>query len=46
MTQKKKTRDMKLVQLSDLHIGGSFFRQDVFDSIVDEVSNKLKLMQY
>ena len=33
---------MKLVQLSDLHIGGAFFRQDVFDTIVDEVSNKLK----
>jgi 3',5'-cyclic-AMP phosphodiesterase len=33
---------MKLVQLSDLHMGGAFFRQDVFDTIVDEVSNKLK----
>ncbi|MDQ3868848.1 MAG: metallophosphoesterase [Thermoproteota archaeon] len=33
---------MKLVQLSDLHVGGSYFNQDIFDSIVDEVSNKLK----
>lgn len=33
---------MKIVQLSDLHIGGSYFNQDIFDSIVDEVSNKLK----
>ena len=33
---------MKLVQLSDLHIGGAYFNQAIFDSIVDEVNNKLK----
>jgi 3',5'-cyclic-AMP phosphodiesterase len=33
---------MKLVQLSDLHIGGAYFNQAIFDTIVDEVSNKLK----
>ena len=31
---------MQLVQISDIHIG-SFFKQEVFDSVVDEV-NKLK----
>jgi 3',5'-cyclic AMP phosphodiesterase CpdA len=31
---------MRLVQISDIHIG-SFFKQEVFDSVVDEV-NKLK----
>ena len=33
---------MQLVQLSDLHIGGAYFRQEIFDTIVDEVNNKLK----
>jgi 3',5'-cyclic-AMP phosphodiesterase len=33
---------MKLVQLSDLHIGGPYFNQAIFDGIVDEVNNKLK----
>jgi 3',5'-cyclic-AMP phosphodiesterase len=33
---------MKLVQLSDLHIGGAYFNQGIFDTIVDEVNNKLK----
>src|SRR5438093_12555809 len=32
---------MKIVQLSDIHIG-SYFKQDVFDIVVDEVNNKLK----
>jgi Icc protein len=31
---------MQLVQLSDIHVG-SFFKQQVFDNVVDEV-NKLK----
>ena len=31
---------MQLVQPSDIHVG-SFFKQQVFDSVVDEV-NKLK----
>ena len=33
---------MQLVQLSDLHIGGAYFNQGIFDTIVDEVNNKLK----
>ncbi|MDQ3868417.1 MAG: metallophosphoesterase, partial [Thermoproteota archaeon] len=33
---------MRLVQLSDLHIGGAYFKQDIFDTIVDEVNNNLK----
>ena len=33
---------MKLIQLSDLHIGGAYFNQVIFDTIVDEVNNKLK----
>ena len=33
---------MKLIQLSDLHIGGAYFNQDIFDTIVDEVNNELK----
>jgi 3',5'-cyclic-AMP phosphodiesterase len=33
---------MQIVQLSDLHIGGAYFKQEIFDTIVDEVSNKLK----
>jgi 3',5'-cyclic AMP phosphodiesterase CpdA len=33
---------MQLVQLSDLHIGGAYFSQDIFDTIVDEVNNELK----
>jgi 3',5'-cyclic AMP phosphodiesterase CpdA len=33
---------MKLVQLSDLHIGGDYFNQAIFDTIVDEVNNKPK----
>jgi predicted MPP superfamily phosphohydrolase len=40
--KKKQTNDMKLVHLSDLHIGGAYFNQDIFDSIVYEDSNKLK----
>jgi 3',5'-cyclic AMP phosphodiesterase CpdA len=33
---------MLLVQLSDLHIGGTYFQQEIFDTIVNEVKNKLK----
>ena len=33
---------MKLVQLSDLHIGGAYFNQAILDTIIDEVNNKLK----
>jgi 3',5'-cyclic-AMP phosphodiesterase len=33
---------MLLVQLSDLHIGGAYFKQEIFDTIVNEVNNKLK----
>lgn len=33
---------MKLIQLSDLHIGGAYFNQGIFDTIVDEVNNKLR----
>ena len=32
---------LQLVQLSDLHIGGAYFKQEIFDTIVKEVSNKL-----
>jgi 3',5'-cyclic AMP phosphodiesterase CpdA len=32
---------MRIVQLSDIHIG-SYFNQDVFDIVVDEVNNQLK----
>ena len=32
---------LQLVQLSDLHIGGVYFKQEIFDTIVKEVSNKL-----
>jgi Icc protein len=27
-----------LIQLSDLHIGGAYFKQMVFDTLVDEVN--------
>lgn len=33
---------MLLVQLSDLHIGGTYFKQEIFDTIVNEVNNKIK----
>jgi 3',5'-cyclic AMP phosphodiesterase CpdA len=33
---------MLLIQLSDLLIGGNYFRQEIFDTIVYEVKNKLK----
>jgi 3',5'-cyclic AMP phosphodiesterase CpdA len=33
---------LKLVQLSDLHIGGAYFKQEIFNTIVTEVNNKLK----
>lgn len=33
---------MLLIQLSDLHIGGTYLRQEIFDTIVYEVKNKLK----
>ncbi len=33
---------MQIVQVSDIHIGESYFKQDVFDILVDEVNNKLK----
>jgi 3',5'-cyclic-AMP phosphodiesterase len=33
---------LKLVQLSDLHIGGAYFKQEIFNTIVNEVNNKLK----
>ena len=39
---REKKRNMLLVQLSDLHIGRTYFRQEVFDTIVYEVKNKLK----
>ena len=32
---------MRIVQLSDILIG-SYFRQDVFDIVVDEVNSQLK----
>ena len=33
---------LQLVQLSDLHIGGAYFKQKIFDTIVNEVNNRLK----
>ena len=33
---------MQIVQVSDIHIGESYFKQNVFDILVDEVNNKLK----
>jgi Icc protein len=33
---------LQLVQLSDLHIGGAYFKQEIFDTIVNEVNNKPK----
>ena len=38
----KTERGMLLIQLSDLHIGGTYFKQEIFDNIVYEVKNKLK----
>lgn len=32
---------MRIVQISDLHIGG-LFRQDIFDTLVNEINNDLK----
>ena len=32
---------MRLVQISDLHIGG-LFKQDTFNIMVDEINNDLK----
>ncbi len=32
---------MRFVQISDLHVGG-LFKQDAFDSMVDEINNELK----
>ncbi|HZD33636.1 MAG TPA: metallophosphoesterase [Nitrososphaeraceae archaeon] len=40
--EKNKHRMLQLVQLSDLHIGGAYFRQEIFDTIINEVNNKLK----
>jgi 3',5'-cyclic AMP phosphodiesterase CpdA len=33
---------LQIIQLSDLHIGGAYFKQDTFDTIVNEVDTKLK----
>lgn len=33
---------LQLVQLSDLHIGGAYFKQEIFDTIINEVNNELK----
>jgi Icc protein len=33
---------LQLVQLSDLHVGGAYFKQEIFDTIVNEVNNELK----
>src|SRR3954470_11036116 len=32
---------MRIIQISDLHIGG-LFKQDAFDTLVDEINNDLK----
>ena len=32
---------MRIVQISDLHIGG-LFKQDIFDTLVDEINNDLQ----
>jgi 3',5'-cyclic AMP phosphodiesterase CpdA len=32
---------MRIVQISDLHVGG-LFKQDVFDTLVDEINNDLR----
>jgi 3',5'-cyclic AMP phosphodiesterase CpdA len=32
---------LQLVQLSDLHIGGAYFEQEIFDTIVNEVNTNL-----
>jgi Icc protein len=29
---------VQLVQLSDLHIGGAYFKQEIFDTLVNEVN--------
>jgi predicted MPP superfamily phosphohydrolase len=34
--------NLEIVQLSDIHMVGSYFRQDSFDVVIDEVNNKLK----
>jgi 3',5'-cyclic AMP phosphodiesterase CpdA len=31
-----------LVQLADLHTGGAYFKQEIFDTIISEVNNNLK----
>ena len=33
--------NMRIVQISDLHIGG-LFKQDAFDTMVEEINNDLK----
>lgn len=33
---------MLLVQLSDLHVGGAYFKQEIFETIVYEINDKLK----
>lgn len=33
---------LRLIQLSDLHIGGAYFRQETLDTIINEVNNRLK----
>ena len=32
---------MRIIQISDLHIGG-LFKQDAFDTMIEEVNNDLK----
>ena len=32
---------MKIVQLSDMHVGG-FFRQNIFDVLVNEINSQIK----
>lgn len=42
-TRIRQTIDMLiLVQLSDLHTGGAYFKQEIFDTIINEVNNNLK----
>src|SRR2546423_15472484 len=33
---------MQIVQVSDIYIGESYFKQDIFDTLVDEVNNRLE----
>ena len=38
---KREKKKMRIVQLSDIHVGG-FFKQNVFDLLVNEINSDIK----